>query len=498
MKKAWKCTVCGYVHHGDEPPDICPLCGATKDLFEKYEEEASSLQKASDSSQWRCLNCKYIHQGDSPPTVCPVCAAKSDRFEVYSPVASRSETGGTKSRIIIVGAGIAGVSAAEAARKTSAEAEITLLSKEKHLPYYRLNLTRYLAGDVREDNLPIHPEEWYQSSEISLEFGKELCSIDALKKEIVLRDKSTHKYDSLIVTMGSHPFIPPLPGMNRENVISLRTKDDADFILTQCKSNLRTVVIGGGLLGLETAGALAKKGIHVTLLEGHGWLMPRQLNQSAGSLLGDYIASAGITLEINARTKEIIGDDRARGIELQDGRTIPAELVIVTTGVRSNSYVARLAGLDVNRGIVVDNFMKSDQPGIYAAGDVAEHRGVNYGTWGPSQFQGAIAGINAAGGESEFAGIPRSNTLKVLGYDMFSIGQITGEDASYQALENTRDGNYYYFLFRDSYMVGAIMLGDTNLSAQVKKVVENQIDCSPLFNLSPNGADVVNFLKERK
>jgi nitrite reductase (NADH) large subunit len=169
--------------------------------------------------------------------------------------------------------------------------------------------------------------------------------------------------------------------------------------------------------------------------------------------------------------------------------------VIIATGVRSNSYVARLAGLEVGRGVVVDNHLRTSAPDVFAAGDVAEHHGVSYGTWGPSQFQGSIAGMNAVGAASEFAGIPRSNMLKVLGYDMFSIGVVTPEDASYLTVEATAEGNYRYFVLRDSHLVGAILLGDTSLSPVVKKAIETSHDCSAVAAPGTTADDVSGFLK---
>lgn len=236
--------------------------------------------------------------------------------------------------------------------------------------------------------------------------------------------------------------------------------------------------------------------MEVTLLEGHGWLLPRQLNQKAGELLERHVESLGIRLARNARTKEIIGDERARGVLLENGDTIPAELVVITTGVRSNSYIARLAGMDVNRGVVVDNYLRTSAPDVFAAGDIAEHRGVSYGTWGPSQFQGSIAGMNAAGGTAAFGGLPRSNMLKVLGYDMFSIGHIMSEDASYRVYEDDLNDGYYYFLVRDGHMIGAILLGDTKLSATVKHIVEDKVEVHDIINPDATMPEILDRLQE--
>ena len=441
------------------------------------------------------MNCNYSHDGKTPPDICPVCAATSDRFEADTSAKSKAGQG-SKQKVIIAGASIAGVSAAEALREYNPDAEIILLSKESDLPYYRLNLTRYLAGEVKADELNLHAETWYKEKNINLVLDSELSQINPENKEVELRGDRKENYDKLILTMGSHPFIPPFPGISKENAMSLRTKADAEKIMEISKNPVRCVCIGGGILGLETAGALVKQGVDVTILEGFGWLLPRQLNQKAGEILESHVQSTGIKLQKNAKTKELAGDDRIREVILDDGSSLPADLVIITTGVRPNSYVARMAGLDVNMGIIVNDKLQTSNPDIFAAGDVSEHRGVLYGIWGPSQYQGTIAGMNAGGENVEFAGIPRSNMLKVLGYDMFSIGQILTEDASYLTFDGEIDNGYYNFIFRDNHMVGSILLGNTKLSAIVKNVVEKKIDCSQILKKSPQINDIIKYLEQ--
>ena len=307
-KKSWICTVCGYVHHGPEAPDFCVVCGATKDLFE-LKEEHTPQTKSVQPSKWRCINCDYIHDGQNPPMQCPVCGALAERFEPYE---EKTKTAGGKyegQKIVIVGAGIAGISAAESARKTNPEAEITLISKESQLPYYRLNLTRYLAGEIDENQLPIHPESWFQDNSIEFIKGAELCEVKANEKSLRFRGADNLNYDKLILTIGSHPFVPPFAGANKENVTVLRSKQDADYILEQCQNIESCAVIGGGILGLETAGALTKRKVDVALLEGFGWLLPRQLNEEAGKKLEYWVQDLGVKLHKNVKIKEIRGDE---------------------------------------------------------------------------------------------------------------------------------------------------------------------------------------------
>lgn len=492
--KAWVCTVCGYVHTGAEPPDCCVVCGATKDLFEPYE---APEQPSPTPSQWRCLICDHVASGPNPPDVCPVCGAPADRFEAYVPEpVAETPALGTKQTVAIVGGGIAGVSAAESVRQAAPEAEIVLVSKEADLPYYRLNLTRYLAGEVTDTDLPLHAQSWYQDQAITLRPSTDVCALDPSEKRLQVRGADDIAYDTLILAMGSHPFVPPIPGVDKENVTVLRTRRDADFIRDQMQVGAQCVIIGGGILGLETAGALARHNENITLVESFGWLLPRQLNETAALRLEGHVRSLGIELQKSIQVQEIMGDDRARGVRLDNDEILPADLVVVSTGVRANSYLARLAGLEVDKGIIVNNKLQTSIPDIYAAGDVAEHQGVLYGTWGPAQFEGSIAGLNAAGSPAEFGGIPRSNMLKVMGVDMFSVGQIQPEDGSYEVIDGELNDHYYYFLFHDTHMVGAILLGDTALSAAAKNTVEQGSDCSRLLQGEHDLQAVLDFLRK--
>ncbi len=490
---AWRCSVCGYVHHGPGPPDVCPVCGVSRDQFEPYTEPAKPAGKPA-VRQWRCVVCDYLHEGPEPPEVCPVCGALADSFEPVAEAAEKTAETGRPAKVVIVGAGIAGIAAAESIREASSAAEITLVSRESDLPYYRLNLTRYLAGEISARDLPIHPENWYPEQNVRLLRGTEVSAIHLEEQTAELRDGEKLPYEKLLLAAGAHPFVPPIPGTDREGVTAVRTVQDANRILESVQGGASVVCIGGGILGLETAGALARRGADVTLLESHGWLLPRQLNRRAAEILAEHVAASGIKLRRNARTRQILGDDHARGVLLEDGTQISADLVVITTGIRSNSYLARIAGLEVNQGVLVNDRLNTSDANVSAAGDVAEHRGVVYGIWGPSQYQGNIAGLNIAGVRTQFGGVPRSNTLKVLGVDLFSIGRFVPEDASFETMDQQTDGQYFHFLFRDNRLVGAILLGGTTLTARVKKAVETREDFSGVLRKRPGARELMDFL----
>ena len=276
--------------------------------------------------------------------------------------------------------------------------------------------------------------------------------------------------------------------------MSLRTAADADRILDAVRAGARCVCIGGGLLGLETAGGLARRGADVTVLESFGHLMPSQLDPRAGALLARHLAKIGVKLRAAVHAKELVGDERVAGVALEEGGTVPADLVVLATGVRPNSCLARQAGLNVKKGVVVDNLLRTSHPDVFAAGDAAEHLGLLYGNWFVAQYQGSIAGMNAAGLNVEFGGVPRSHTLKVLGLDTFSIGQFTPQDGSFTVVAAREDGVYRSFLFRDSLLVGSNLVGNTQLASVVKRAIEDRTDFSALLARRPSAADVAAHL----
>jgi nitrite reductase (NADH) large subunit len=444
--QAWVCAICGYVHYGPEPPEECPVCGADASQFEPEESEQPAR----------------------------------------APTANRTE------RILIIGAGIAGVSAAEAARKAAPQSEIWLVSGENDLPYYRLNLTRYLAGEVEAGLLEMHPASWYENQNIRLLLGLGLSAVDTTAKKAHLSDGSQVTFDRLVLATGASPFLPPVPGARLGNVTTLRTRGDAQELLAESRGK-QTVCIGGGILGLETAGALARQGVAVTVLENQAWLMPRQLNRKAAGVFQTYVTRLGIRVLSEIRVEEVVGQGKVESIRCAGGLDIPAEYVVFSAGVRPNIQLAQACGLQVNQGILVDDRMCTSHPDIFAAGDAAEHAATFYGTWAPAQSQGAVAGTAAAGGTAQFHAIPRTNTLKVLGIDLFSAGKVAPEPGD-MWVEEEAENHYTGFLFHQRTLCGAILLGDASQAGVVKKAVENQVNCTNLLAQKPSAANILDFL----
>ncbi|MBN1867551.1 FAD-dependent oxidoreductase [Candidatus Sumerlaeota bacterium] len=499
LASAWRCSGCGYVHRGPEPPNVCPVCGAPKEAFQPFEEpKPAPAQAAPRIERFVCSVCGHVHEGGEPPEHCPVCGAARHMFQP-APTAATPQLAGAKGidRLLIVGAGIAGIAAAEAAHDVSPSTRIALVSREAGLPYYRLNLTRYLAGEIEADSLPMHPAAWCEERGIRLLAGIGVEKIDPEARTATLSDGSVESFDRLILACGSHAFMPPFPGAEKKGVGVLRTIDDTEAVLEAIRRGDECVCIGGGILGLETAGAIARRVGRATLLESHGWLMPRQLNRRGGEILARTVKEMGIDLRSGVEVGEIVGAERVEGVRLVSGETIAAGRVVVTAGVRSNTFLAREAKLEVDRGVVVDNRLRASHEAVYAAGDAAEHNGVVYGIWPASQYQGTIAGMNAAGGSAEFGGLARTNTLKVLGIDLASVGEIEAADGSDRVIEQESAGRYFRFLFRDNCLRGAILLGDIGATAPATHAIENRTDLSALLASRPAAAEVAEHLSSR-
>ena len=380
------------------------------------------------------------------------------------------------SKIVIIGAGIAGLSCAETVRKNSDNAEITMISNESRLPYYRLNLIKYLTKGIDEKGLTFHAQSWYDGKRITLISGKEVTEIKRDIKQLDFNDGTNLPYDKLIIASGARSFLPPIKGNGLKNVFTLRTIEDADLISKELQKVQSCMCIGGGIQGLEVAGAIAKTGIKVTLLVNSEWLMPRQLNKKAGDKLKGHLQEMSIEVIENAKAQEIVGDVDCEGVKLSTEKILPTKLVVISAGVIPNIQLAMSAGLEINKGLVVDDNMRTSDVNIYAAGDVTEHAGVLYGLWNVAFLQGKTAAQCALGMDAKFLGIPRTNILKVLDIDMISIGELNLIDESYYQYEKETPESYITFILKDGKIVGSIVMGNKSLSGKVKMAIDKGLD----------------------
>lgn len=435
--------------------------------------------------RYRCTVCGYIHEGDSPPDECPVCGAGRDDFvpvagEASAPVPQtpRAATGKPEPaagpRWVILGGGIAGLSAAEAARDIHPDAFITLVHREAELPYNRLNLTRYIAGAEKRDMLVIRPNSWFEERRIRL-VRAEARHLDRVLRQVFLDDGEEISYDRLVLATGAHAFVPAIPGVRLRGVHVLRTIADADAILECARHRGRCVCIGGGLLGLETAGGLAGRGLEVTILDEARWLLSRQLARSASDRLTSHLRDLGIAIRTGVKTAEIMGDESVRSVVLTDGAEVPADFVVIAAGVRPNTGIARAAGLVVNRALVVDDGLRTSDSDVFAAGDVAEHRGISWGLWTVAMEQGRLAGRALAGEEVVFQGTPPATQLKVLAWPVFSVGRFEPEGPADRVLEQADIARLVRIVLRNDVVIGGNLIGDATLSGPLRRAVQEQL-----------------------
>jgi len=389
-------------------------------------------------------------------------------------------TGGNAiKRYLIVGNGIAGTTAAEYIRKQDDKGEITILTDEDLPFYYRIRLNDYICGDSEEQDLVARRPAWYAEKKITLRTATRITDATPLGKIIATETGDKLAYDHLLLATGSHSFTPPIPGIEKKGVFTLRTIADARRIRTFSESVDTAVIIGGGLLGLETGKALRKKGKQVTVVEFLPRLLPRQLDAQGAERLRRLLENMGFSFQIGATTNEIIGTEAVEGVVLKDGTAIPAEMVIVSAGVRPNLELARIFDLECDKGILVDSALRTNRPEIFAAGDVAQFQGMLYGIWPAAMQQGKAAGINMAGGSMEYTGSTMMTKLKVVDIDLASAGEIDA-DNRYESRVKETATVYRKFVIDANQLIGCIMLGDTAGFAAMTRAITEKTDLALL------------------
>lgn len=377
-------------------------------------------------------------------------------------------------KYLILGGGVAGTTAAINIRKLDTEGAITIVSEESAPFYSRIRLIELLSGSIREEALIIKREIWYEDNRIELISNSRVIKIDAGQMTATLDSSSTIGFDRLLIALGASCRLPRIPGIDMPGVFTLRNIEDARKIRAHINEQTKAVVVGGGVLGLEAGNALLKAGCDVTVVEALPRLLPRQTDPESSAMLQKKLESFGLSFLIGKQPKEIIGDEKANALFLEDGKRVSGGTFLISAGIEPNISLALSSGIKCNRGILVDDRMETSIAGVYSAGDCAEHRGVIYGIWPAAQSQGEIAGVNMAGGNSLYEGTTPSNTLKIAGVNLFVMGDIDPDGK----LEShvTKDENAFVYkkiVIRDSKIVGAIMLGDVAERNKLQTAIEN-------------------------
>jgi len=401
-------------------------------------------------------------------------------------------------RYVIVGNGVAGVTAAQSIVRADPAAEVHVFGTEPYPYYRRPRLWEFIAGEIEQDALYFRLPAWYAERSIHLHLGIRATSLDPSAHRLTLRprsgqelvkDGSTVEYDRLLLAMGARPFVPPCEGTDKTGVFTLRTLDDAQAIKAyplpssppMGGTERGAVVIGGGLLGLETARALRTTGLEVTVVEFSPHLLPRQLDAEGAQVLQSLLEAQGLRIITGAATEAILGNERADGIRLRDGRRVPGGLVIFSTGIRSEVALAQAAGLEVNRGIVVDNQLQTSADDVFAAGDAAEFEGRVYGIIPAAIEQAKVAAAQmVAPGNATYSGTLPATTLKVAGAELASLGECVAEADGLTPLRHVdlAAGHYRKFVLRKGRIVGAILLNDKTRVQPITQLIQQDVDVS--------------------
>ncbi len=387
-------------------------------------------------------------------------------------------------KFVIIGSGVAGMTAAlDLSRREDADPEIHLYTEEPYSYYYRPQVTNYLAGIVSLEKVVRRPVEWYAERGIQMHLEAPVAEIRPDDKVIVLEGGRTVSYNKLLVATGSHPFIPPLEGAEKEGVFTLRTLADAASIKKYAEQCKRAVVIGGGLLGLESARGLQGMGLEVAIVELFPWLMPAQLDEMGGEILKRFAGEQGYEVRTGSSGKSILGEGEVEGMLLSDGETLEAQMVVIAAGVRPNTQLAEDAGLEVNRGIIVNERMETSAPDIYAAGDNASFRQVCWAIAPVAQAQARVAAANMVGEEATYDPVTPSTSLKVVDIDVSSAGKSTVQDNE-EGFTEVRFADSDAFIYRKAVLrggklVGAIVMGDKATAKSLIDKVEERATMSP-------------------
>lgn len=418
--------------------------------------------------EWKCMVCGEIVRGVEPPEACPVCGVGPDKFvEVTSNLDFQSDT---EEKILVLGGGAAGFSAARAARKRNKQADIEIISDEEVFCYNRPMLTKGLIADFNAEKFFTKQLDWYEENNIKFTLGTKVTKIDTTEKLVTFENGDTRKYDKLVYALGAESNKIPLPGADLPEVFVIRKLADANAIRARLDEIKKVVVIGGGILGIEAAWEFTRAGKEVAILDIGPRIMGRQLDEDAAQMLVEAIENSGGNVWTEVSIDGIKGDDHVTGVALKDGTFIEADTVIISAGVKTNVQVGLDAGLKGERFIEVNEKMETSAKDVYAAGDVAAYDGVSIGIWSQADAMGKVAGANAAGDDIVYKRIVPSTSFVGFNTELFSVGDVGGNpQLNYQVKEvgdiiNNISTKLYFI---DDKLCGGILFGNTKKTLEL-------------------------------
>lgn len=427
----------------------------------------------SGKRRWKCLVCGEIIEGPNPPESCPICGVGPEQF-VEVPYEEVTYVSSANDRIVVIGGGIAGLSACEEIRKRNAVCSIEMISDEETFCYNRPMLTKGILSEFDTLNFFTKQLNWYEENNIKLTLSTTVESIDTAAKKLQLSDGTSRDYDKLILATGAECNVPPIKGADSSNVYTIRKLADANAIREHIGQVTDIALIGGGVLGLEAAWEFRRAGKNVTILEVADGLMKNQLDDTASQLLQKAAEKSGMKVLTQVKIEQITES----GVELSDGTKVAGQLVIISAGTKPNAAVAVDAGIDGDRWINVNEKMETSAADVYACGDVAMCNGTSVGIWSQGLEMGKVAGANAAGDDVVYKPVTPSNAYSGMGIQLFAIGDNGKKaDQNYKAIQlsDPNRGIYKALYFLNNRFTGGILVGDVTASAKLLQAYEKKL-----------------------
>ncbi len=399
-----------------------------------------------------------------------------------------------KPRLVVIGNGMAGIRfLEELARQEHCPYSVTVFGSEPHGGYNRILLTPLLSGEQTLDDVITHNQDWYAQHGYQLYSDHTITHIDREQKFIKDDKGQTHEYDKLLIATGSTPFVPPIPGHDLQGVHTYRTIEDVETILEKSRNGGNAIVIGGGLLGLEAAWGLKTRGMNVTVLHLAAELMNNQLDTVAATQLQGSLQQRGITIFTQVNTRRLLGEESIKAVELDNGTLLDADLVIIAVGIRANCQLAESAGLECERGILVDDHLQTTDKHIFSLGECVQHRQTTYGLVAPLYEQAKTCAEYLCGdADAEYIGSLTATGLKVTGIHLFSAGQfLEDEDCKTITLHDVSNGIYRKLVVKENRLIGALLYGDITGSLWYQQLIREATDITAFREALMFGPDFI-------
>ncbi|VYU59566.1 MBL fold metallo-hydrolase [Clostridium tertium] len=465
------------------------LLGQKEPINEAPKTEEITPSTGGGLKLWKCVICGEIFESETVPEICPVCGAGSDQFveikrEVTTYSIDKEET------YVIIGNGAAGFYAAKAIKERNASAIIKLVSNEDTHSYVRTQLSDLITEEITE-SFYLARSNWYKENNIIEILGANVNTVDRETKTVRLDNGQGIRYDKLILANGSYNFVPPtkvvIDGSETEinswtyngvnGIHTIKKLCDVKALKEDLTDSKNVLIIGGGLLGLEAAWEVQKRNINVTVVELAERMLPRQLDSDGSALFESLVNKTPVKVLLGEAVDYITADSNSvSSVKLKSGKVIEADTVIFSVGVRSNIFLAQPIGVQCNRGVIVDQYMKTNVDNIFACGDVAEYDGVYYGNWPAAIEMGKVAGANATGDNIKFEKFVSSTVFQAMDTQVFSAGTVNFDDPALEKIGyvDSLNNKYAKLFFNNSILVGGILIGDITSSVKIIQGIQNR------------------------